>query len=57
MITRIKAYATTSGGLKGCICKGKVLDFPLYSSISFDLTVTSIYTPLGNGKSNGHLFQ
>ncbi|WP_313559736.1 non-ribosomal peptide synthetase, partial [Ruminiclostridium cellobioparum] len=29
--------------------KGEKLDFPLYSSISFDLTVTSIYTPLVSG--------
>ena len=28
---------------------GEDLDFPLYSSISFDLTVTSIYTPLISG--------
>ena len=29
--------------------QGESLDFPLYSSISFDLTVTSIYTPLVTG--------
>ncbi|NOQ25379.1 MAG: amino acid adenylation domain-containing protein [Bacteroidales bacterium] len=29
--------------------KGNKLNFPLYSSISFDLTVTSIFTPLLNG--------
>ena len=29
--------------------KGENVDFPLYSSISFDLTVTSIYTPLISG--------
>ncbi|CCF15397.1 tyrocidine synthase 3 [Brevibacillus laterosporus GI-9] len=29
--------------------QGEVLDFSLYSSISFDLTVTSIYTPLITG--------
>lgn len=29
--------------------KGNVYDFPLFSSLSFDLTVTSIYTPLING--------
>ncbi len=30
---------------------GEQLDFPLYSSISFDLTVTSIFTPLISGSS------
>ncbi|MGG1642432.1 non-ribosomal peptide synthase/polyketide synthase [Paenibacillus sp. NRS-1782] len=30
-------------------CAGKPTDFPLYSSISFDLTLTSIFTPLING--------
>lgn len=30
---------------------GETLNFPLYSSISFDLTVTSIYTPLISGNS------
>ncbi len=29
--------------------KGEKLTFPLYSSISFDLTVTSIFTPLTSG--------
>lgn len=31
--------------------KGEKLDFPLYTTISFDLTITSIFTPLitGNG--------
>ena len=29
--------------------KDEEIDFPLYSSISFDLTVTSIYTPLISG--------
>ncbi|TPG85648.1 amino acid adenylation domain-containing protein [Brevibacillus laterosporus] len=29
--------------------QGEILDFSLYSSISFDLTVTSIYTPLLTG--------
>ncbi|WP_312653312.1 non-ribosomal peptide synthetase [Aminipila sp.] len=31
--------------------KGKKLDFPLYTSISFDLTVTSLYVPLITGNS------
>jgi amino acid adenylation domain-containing protein len=31
--------------------KGDKLDFPLYSSFSFDLTVTSIFTPLITGNS------
>ncbi len=29
--------------------QGEVLDFPLFSSLSFDLTVTSIFTPLVSG--------
>ena len=29
--------------------KGEALDFPLYSSISFDLTITSLFTPLISG--------
>lgn len=29
--------------------KGQVFDFPLFSSLSFDLTVTSIFTPLITG--------
>ncbi len=29
--------------------QGEKCDFPLYSSLSFDLTVTSIYTPLTSG--------
>lgn len=32
------------------LCNEK-LDFPLYSSVSFDLTVTSIFTPLLSGNS------
>jgi amino acid adenylation domain-containing protein/non-ribosomal peptide synthase protein (TIGR01720 family) len=31
--------------------KGESLDFPLYTTISFDLTITSIYTPLITGNS------
>ncbi|MEI7725470.1 MAG: amino acid adenylation domain-containing protein [Bacteroidota bacterium] len=31
--------------------EGESIDFPLYSSISFDLTVTSIFTPLASGNS------
>lgn len=31
--------------------KGEKIDFPLYTSISFDLTVTSIFTPLISGNS------
>lgn len=31
--------------------QGKECNFPLYSSISFDLTVTSIYTPLISGNA------
>lgn len=30
---------------------GEALNFPLYSSISFDLTVTSVFTPLVNSSS------
>ncbi|MDN4080838.1 non-ribosomal peptide synthase/polyketide synthase [Paenibacillus polymyxa] len=30
-------------------CAGQPTDFPLYSSISFDLTMTSMFTPLING--------
>lgn len=30
-------------------CKNKPTNFPLYSSIGFDLTITSIFTPLING--------
>jgi amino acid adenylation domain-containing protein/FkbM family methyltransferase len=29
--------------------RGEKLDFPLYSSLAFDLTVTSIFTPLATG--------
>jgi bacitracin synthase 3 len=33
-----------------CLCaRGEQLDFALYSSLAFDLTVTSIYTPLVTG--------
>lgn len=31
--------------------RGEELDFPLYSSVSFDLTVTSLYTPLITGNA------
>ena len=31
--------------------QGEVLDFPLFSSLSFDLTVTSMYVPLVSGGS------
>ena len=31
--------------------EGESIDFPLYSSISFDLTVTSIFTPLTSGNT------
>ncbi|MEC0599321.1 amino acid adenylation domain-containing protein [Bacillus spizizenii] len=31
--------------------KGEIIHFPLYSSISFDLTVTSIFTPLISGNT------
>ncbi|HDR8112236.1 TPA: amino acid adenylation domain-containing protein, partial [Bacillus cereus] len=34
---------------KKMYCKNEKLDFPLYSSIAFDLTVTSIFTPLITG--------
>jgi amino acid adenylation domain-containing protein len=30
-------------------CRGDVCDFPLFTSLSFDLTVTSIYVPLISG--------
>lgn len=33
----------------GAYCQGKALTWPLFSSISFDLTVTSIFTPLISG--------
>ncbi len=43
-------------GLSNYICwanqtyvRGDIISFPLYSSISFDLTVTSIFTPLISG--------
>jgi amino acid adenylation domain-containing protein len=34
---------------KDVYLQGEQLDFPLYSSLGFDLTVTSIYTPLVTG--------
>ena len=34
---------------KNVYAHGRACDFPLYSSISFDLTVTSIFTPLASG--------
>ncbi|WP_430058812.1 amino acid adenylation domain-containing protein [Paenibacillus alvei] len=34
---------------KNVYAAGEKLDFPLYSSISFDLTVTSVFTPLVTG--------
>ncbi|MDQ1354395.1 MAG: hypothetical protein QG657_4704, partial [Acidobacteriota bacterium] len=34
-----------------CYVKGERVNFPLYTSISFDLTVTSIYTPLITGNA------
>nr|WP_231515113.1 non-ribosomal peptide synthetase [Paenibacillus sp. UNC217MF] len=34
---------------KNVYAAGEKLDFPLYSSISFDLTVTSVFTPLLTG--------
>ena len=30
---------------------GEKMDFPLYTSVSFDLTVTSLFTPLASGNS------
>lgn len=36
---------------KSVYVKNEVTNFPLYSSISFDLTVTSIYTPLISGNA------
>lgn len=36
---------------KNVYVKDEVTNFPLYSSISFDLTVTSIYTPLISGNA------
>jgi len=51
-----KGVMLTHQGLTNYICwaqkvylKGEKLVFPLYSSISFDLTVTSIFTPLTSG--------
>jgi amino acid adenylation domain-containing protein len=34
---------------KDAYLQGEQLDFPLYSSLAFDLTVTSIFTPLATG--------
>ena len=34
---------------KDVYLQGEKLDFPLYSSLAFDLTVTSIFTPLATG--------
>ncbi len=34
---------------KNTYLRGEALDFPLYSSLAFDLTVTSLYTPLVTG--------
>lgn len=33
----------------GFYCKGEILNFPLFSAVSFDLTITSIFTPLITG--------
>ncbi len=33
----------------GYYCKGERLNFPLFSAVSFDLTITSIFTPLITG--------
>ncbi|HRY31959.1 MAG TPA: amino acid adenylation domain-containing protein [Bacteroidales bacterium] len=53
-----KGVMITHKGLVNYICwaekvylEGEAMDFPLYSSISFDLTVTSIFTPLVSGNS------
>jgi len=51
-----KGVKIQHGSLVNYVCwaaqvylKGERLDFPLYSSLAFDLTVTSIYTPLLTG--------
>ncbi|MBU3166295.1 non-ribosomal peptide synthetase, partial [Clostridium estertheticum] len=53
-----KGVMVTHGGLVNYIywarkvyVKEEKTDFPLYSSVSFDLTVTSIYTPLISGNA------
>ena len=51
-----KGVMITHGGLSNYLCwarnyysQGQVVDFPLYTSLAFDLTITSIFIPLLTG--------
>lgn len=47
----MKVYQTIFGWANKTYVKNEITNFPLYSSISFDLTITSVFTPLVTGNT------